>query len=255
MTLQEYRDEVKLRLNRMNIVLDTNDILINLYINNNRDSAQRGLLAYNKERFGRIIKIPGSDLAIDNNVAINTYKHNIRSYFALLPDNLISADIVLLTYKDNDYAIVRECRPMDKQETYEAYRSKWALPVLDKPLYTIENIISGNTTNGKKIIISGINDLVSGNDFDLSKVTLKIWYIAALDRLNLETDKEEFLSPEMQERVIYGTMLDCVRAMKDAEKYQSEIMSITNITKSISSEYQKSMVNESNILESNEVKQ
>ena len=75
------------------------------------------------------------------------------------------------------------------------------------------------------------------------------------DRLNLETDKEEFLSPEMQERVIYGTMLDCVRAMKDAEKYQSEIMSITNITKSISSEYQKSMVNESNILESNEVKQ
>lgn len=255
MTLQEYRDEVKLRLNRINVVLDTNDMLINMYINNNRDSAQRSLLPYNKERFGRIIDIAGSELQPDVNVASKSYAYNIKSYYCLLPDNLISADIAIVTYKGDGGDIIRECRPMDKQEVYEAYRSKWTVPVLDKPLYTIENIISGNTTNGKKFIISGLNSPISGDDFDFSKISIKLWYIAALDRLNLETDKEQYLSPEMQERVIYGAMLDCIRGMRDAEKYQSEIMTITNITKSINPDYQKGMANESNILESNEVKQ
>ena len=255
MTLGEYVDETKLRLNRYNVVIDTNDVLIKGYINSGRRMAQRISLNYNKYNYGKIIIIPGNTL-IESSTIKRFDNSKIKTYSCGLPDDLIEPTIstAVLT-EPSKPSVYMECTHYNVEEYSAIGRSSWNIPMMGNPVFTVEHIISDNKNAPvKKFTIAGLNTLSDGNVFDLSKIVIYLHYIQTIPDLAAMKDVETFLTPDLQEYAIYQAMLACIRDMKATENYQTVTMDINRMVQSISASYQIQKVEDVTSLETNEIK-
>ena len=259
MTLKEYIDEVKLRALRYNIHTTANDMLIATYINRGRQYAQQKTLSYLSQKYGAIIRISGNVGTIDALTSV-TYSsgYTINSIRYALPADLIDITNVIISNRDTTTTPTtywrKEARALDAQELTNIYNHSWNIPQFDRPVYSIENIIENNVGNsGKTLILAGLEvGTTPGSTLNLANITLEIWYIRAIQDMNIWTDLEVMLSPDLQELAINHALLNIVRDGADMQAYQSLQQDVNNRTKSISALYQVSKIEQVQELETNE---
>ena len=148
-----------------------------------------------------------------------------------------------------------EARKLDAQELTNIYSHSWNIPYFDRPTYSVENIIENNIGNsGKTLILAGLETAtnIAGSTLNLDNITLEIWYIQAIPDMNIWTDLEAMLSPDLQELAINHALLNVVRDSVDMQTYQSLQHDINNRVKSISQLYQVTKIEQVQELETNE---
>ena len=251
MTLQDYLDEVKLRLNRYNVVLDSNDLLLMTYINDGRRNSQRVSLPYVSQRYGTIIQIAGGSFTLFNPTSIAKPNNTIiNTYSSVMPIDCIDVDNVIFDYTDSttSTAFRKEARRMDKEEVYNISMNNWNTPTIDRPTYTLEHLLFSNTPNrGKSLIVAGLQQA------DLAKCNVTIWYVQVIPELNDPAELEVSLSPDLQELAIYYTMLALVRDNKPTENYQTLSMVLNRLIGNLTGVYQMQQVLPVKELETSEV--
>lgn len=250
MILQDYIDEVKLRLNRYNVVVDSNDLLLITYINDGRRNAQRLSLPYVGQRYGRIITIQGTAFTLFNPTSIALPNNNVVStYNTPLPADCIDIDTVICGYTNGATSFRKEARRMDKEEVYNLSLNNWTIPTIDRPAFTLEHILFSNTPiGGKSLLIAGINQA------DIVNMNMAIWYKAIIPELNDPGEQELWLSPDYQELSIYYAMLSLVRDSKSQEHYQTVAMVLNKMVGNLTGVYQMNQFQPIKELETNEAK-
>ena len=248
MILQDYIDEVKLRLNRYNVVTSSNDISIMTYINDGRRNAQRISLPYVGQRYGKIMTISGgrfeayapTSIALPGSRMVVTY--NVK-----LPDECVDVDSIVFVYATHGAEFRKEARRMDKEELYNLSLNNWTIPSIDRPTFTVEHILFGDAAMaGKNLIVAGASQA------DMENINVRIWYKAIIPDLSDPNESEQWLSPDFQELAIYYAMLSLVRDSKSTEHYQTISIVLNKMVSNLTGVYQLNEFQPGKELESNE---
>jgi hypothetical protein len=199
MKAKEYIDEIKLRLDRMvvGLTIDTFELLHEL--NAARREVQIRLLPFLGNRFGSILKTNFNLASIDTKYIDQNYDPTSQYvvYSFAMPDAFIRPVAV---YVDNDNVIFNryEARPSTLQELYGAVLNKWMLPRFDDPMYAYVY----HSNNLKEIKIAIGNAPYVATEVAAGRLVLEIWYVRALDLLDINSDVDNLLPLDSQEIVI-----------------------------------------------------
>jgi len=260
MTLREYIDEVKLMSLRYGIHTRANDMLIATYVNRGRQSAQKQTLSYLTHKYGNIIRLVGSTGTLDALTSV-TYSSGyiVNSIRYGLPADLIDITTAIVSYTDNTTTPAtywrKEARALDEKEITNVYNHSWNVPLMDRPTYSLENVIENTIGNsGKTLILAGLETatIVPGSTLNLANITIEIWYTQALADLNIWTDLETRLTPDLQELAVMYALLNVTRDLSDMQTYASIQQDLNKKIKSVSELYQVSKVEQVQELETNE---
>lgn len=218
MTAQQYLDELKLRLNRMEVAVSGNDQLLMNYINRARRQVQGMTLDLFPERYAKIARFALPNVVDANSTILNSYAQEpINAYRLLLPDDLIDTFEVLIEWIDLVTGVTyrQQCRRLTKQEYWNVQMSAWSVPTIDRPTYTIEETIAPV----KSLLLSGLNymnGLVNTTLWDVATpagVMVELWYTAIVpdieywdNQLLPQTDTEMSIPPDVDELITYYAM-------------------------------------------------
>lgn len=244
MTAQEYIDDIKLRLLRLNIDIDLNDEFILTMINRARTEVQVATYSLFPERYASIYTASYSAAQVDSLKSDTLSLDSQASYKAVnvqiipMPSNMMEIYNVIVKWnsaiRGDNWST--NCRQVTKEELFEIQNHAWNAPSADNMIYTIEKI--GNTNT---LYVSDLS--VASSDLDSNTVDVEAWYISALSNLeNINAtggdDSESVVSPEVEELVIYYAMLYCLEGVYDDIAYDYIRNEINLIDTSLKANYQ-----------------
>jgi len=244
MTAQEYIDDIKLRLLRLNVDIDLSDEFILTMINRARTEVQIATYSLFPERYASIYSLSYSASDINNlksdilslTNSQGAYKE-VNAYIITMPSNLMEIYNVVVSWdsteRGDDWST--NCRLVTKEELFEIQNHAWNVPTADNMIYTIEKV--GNT---QLLYMSDLS--VAANDLASGDVNVDVWYISALSDLeNITTagvdDTDSVVSPEVEELVIYYAMLYCLEGIHDDIAYDYIKNEISVVDKTLKDNY------------------
>ena len=223
MTVKEYIDEIKLRLNRLGVTKSLNDALILSYLNKARRDVQIATMSIMPERYGRrdVIQLSlGNNTFPDPDTMQHLYHPTmpIDVYRFRIPADYI--EIVSLVLSGYELGR-REARKLVKPELHNIKTHGFNLPVWDRPIYVHEfkqQDYFANVDNW--CYIAGVR---KGQSliFDIDLIAVEIWAIVALADFDMKTEQEPVLSPDLEEYAIKQAMLYCTHDVEHVALYQS----------------------------------
>lgn len=217
MTALEYVEEVKLRLDRIGIIKDTNDLMILTHINRARRDVQKFTLDLLPHRYARITTLPLNVAIRPNTIIANTYQSvTVTIYELNLPIDFIKDFAVILNYTFDSTNYVRQVRYYTLNEMYKICKHAYNSPSLVSPVYSIIR-----EQQQFKILIAGIDTIIGNNEY--SNLSIDIWHTIAIKDLEyrnlLAEDNEIVLSLDIEELVILYAMYNCLQEINPEAKY------------------------------------
>lgn len=259
MTGKDYIDEVKLRLFREDVVLNLGDSQVLSYVNRSRRQVQKLTMSLSPERYSRIVRIGIDGTMIKQEYdQSNTYAGKRVTIFEItLPDEFIDTTTLILEWWDSATNIKyrSEARRVDKRELFSVGKHSWNVPTHMRPIYTLERDLykqGMESLNKWKAYLSGL-DISNGQTLlDTSDYVLaEIWYVAALRDLEDE-DAERVIPADVEELVVYYTMMYCLRHIQNIYAYASIKSEIKTMEEEISESYEQKKIKETILLPSKE---
>lgn len=230
LTMQEYMDEVLLRLSRYEITMEVDWGTTEAIINKARRDVQMATLSLFRERYTRVITldvIPGNTFTLDPNYTVTSRRWGVTStinwYWAQLPQDFIRDIVVHYGQASegngggtNSWA----ARKVILKEMFNASANGIVKPIPSEPLYAVERLTSEPFY---RLYFS------LGEDEPAVENT-EIWYIRAIDYLQRLTtaggvDIDWETPPQAVELVIYQAMMLILRRLNFiAEQTQQSIV-------------------------------
>lgn len=231
---QDYIDEVKLRLLRYDVAYNLNDQKVLTYVNKARRDVQKSTMGLMQERYGKIWREQLTENFDANIDVMASYAggRRCRVQTVDLPVDFIDVVVTILEWRRETVTYRSEARRMVKKEMYNIQMNAWNMPSMWRPVYILERLkkYERDSTNiGNHINILGL-DIDNGRSLfdvaDSGTIYLESWYIAALDDLenyilpstlaaNYHGDTEYTVPPDVEELVIYHTMMSCLKDIKE----------------------------------------
>lgn len=210
MTLSSYISEVKLSLARLKVKIDLSDPEIISFINYGRHEVQRIFHRLRPEWFGKITTIPITETFNQNSVVLDTFSGlEIKAAVETLPADTIDVYSVICEYSDylEDDGVTplsALARYANSEEFYKTQMHSWALPTIERPIYTIE---TNRSSNRKEIHFGLPTTIWDDTDVELTVFyTAVIPYIEELNTLTGTQDEENTLPIWADELIVkYAT--------------------------------------------------
>lgn len=243
-----YMDEVKFRFSRLGTALALNDGVILAFINQARREVQRLTLGIYPERYGRIgvksfdLDYRILDTAVDWSTGEPIYVHAlplpadfIDIYSAIVRLHVeLSSSTPELPARWQTEIYNFEARESSKREVFGIGSQSFAMPSIDNPIFYLDakdrddmqTITRRNAApmaffSGLWVTsLSGVRRPVF--EFaEIKKVEVELWYLAAVrtledtveDNENLGCDVESVIPPQLDELIIYESMLYCAQRL------------------------------------------
>ncbi len=242
MTIKEYADEVRLRLERQSVALALDEPTVALLVNRARRDVQNACLSSHPERFGRVqvvdgaAFIPRAEMSVTNPASSRL----INVYELPLPQDFIDPVVAILQYIHAGVTYRWEARRADKRELHAVLMQSWNLPTITQPIYVVEREPNDPTP---KAFVAGL-ETGGGtlfSDAAFTDVKFEFWYTAALNHLELfpnppstVSDDESRIPWQFEELVIWTAMTDAlqkIEAPKALASVRAEIESLRDLLK------------------------
>lgn len=214
MTVREYIDSVKLRLQRIGITRTLNDALILNYINKARRNVQVETLGLFESRYGR------RDVFQLNNIALDQDDSNTHLYYQdtqinvvrfPLPVDYIDIATLWLVRQDQNGFVYREARKVNKREFFNVRSHCFNMPTSDRPIYAIETKQFDVRGSGGNICY------LSAGATDISNASVEIYAVVALQDFDQWDEQELVLSPDLEEYAVKQAVLYCLNDVEYLE--------------------------------------
>lgn len=261
MTAWDYIREIKQRLDRKNIALEYNDMLVLSCVNYARKKAFQYTYPVMPERYGRVV-----EGLIQESMPNNKYKYNrditgvvqecnmYKVEFGTIPGDLLLHDLVelytvILVWEENNVKFEKEAREVDLRESYNVGAFSWNTPITISPSFILERI--GNNTN---LYIGGL-EYGTGTLFDIVDdgiINARIEYVGIVPPLMFDStdtsigeDHTELVILEAMSKLLYESNME-----SQARQIMVEVQGLLGL---ISANYDRMVITKDIELPSKEV--
>lgn len=229
MTIKEYIDEIKIRLSRIGITRDLDDMTLATYVNRARQQVQRFVMPITPDRYGKrkTFTIDGTT-SEDNDYKVSIgYSNKTVDYWRFpLPDDYIDAEVCILEWEIDEVIYRSEARQATKFELFNNSVNAFNVPSNHRPVYTTENLLAHSnlgyplTWSGKHFYISpgNITDLIA----KATNIKVELWYKHSIYDLDYWLNDNDQVTPYyLDELVINFACQLCLRNISDERSIDS----------------------------------
>jgi hypothetical protein len=207
--MQQYVDDVRLRLSRYDISAEVDNGMLEMLVNRARHDVQLATLWVFPERYARETTIAAAPSAVANYATTSpTLAGSVTNavYEVALPSDFIEEVQVFIKDDSTNFWAARK---LNKRELFQIMRNVWNCPTLQNPIYYVERSPGDATYT---IGASKGATAVATND-------IKLWYLAKLPYLQLfgtggAADPEVRIGYDCQELVVTLATLKTCQALQ-----------------------------------------
>lgn len=240
MTIKEYIDEVKIRLTRIGVARDIDDIFLATYINRARQQAQRFVMPITPDRYGKVRRYNLTGLANDIDQPTSYVGKDVQYWRLDLPDDFLDVHSCIVEWQlaSNSTIYRAEARQATKFEMYNSAMNPYTSPMRIRPVYILENVLNDPVVMndpGKTILISaGDNDSL---ELDTNYIECQLWYVHSLYNLDYWLNDNDQVTPYyLEELVINFAIQMALRNINDEkalDAVDAEVKALEKLVKEL----------------------
>lgn len=264
LTANDYIDEVKLNLARIDVANHLSNQLILTFVNQARRYVQNMVMDLVPERYSRktIISLNYGNIEPDLPTNVNSYQNNTTRFVSvILPDDFIDMINVHIHARPLYWASLPpmvklyntyEARRLREEEMWNVQLHSWNTPSLERPAYVVTKDL---TTNNNILRVAGLYGNTMMNNYDLSfDPFCTIWFKRAIEDLeNFPSDDNDMTTPpDCINIVIQRALIDCLNVINSGVQIGSLTNDLQVMEQSIVMNYQTNKNKEEILLPSKE---